>query len=90
VIGLLILNIIPMIATIYQSFYKTGDFGRGNIFIGFKNFQKLFADEAVLQSIINTFKYTIAQVPEQISKCRAICMNIHRFMYIHACQVVCR
>jgi multiple sugar transport system permease protein len=63
VIGLLILNIIPMIATIYQSFYKTGDFGRGNIFIGFKNFQKLFADEAVLQSIINTFKYTIAQVP---------------------------
>jgi hypothetical protein len=27
---------------------------------------------------------------EQISKCRAICMNIHRFMYIHACQVVCR
>jgi multiple sugar transport system permease protein len=63
VIGLLILNIIPMIATIYQSFHKTGDFGRGNVFIGFKNFQKLFADEAVLQSIINTLKYTIAQVP---------------------------
>jgi multiple sugar transport system permease protein len=52
-----------MIATIYQSFHKTGDFGRGNVFIGFKNFQKLFADEAVLQSIINTLKYTIAQVP---------------------------
>jgi hypothetical protein len=27
---------------------------------------------------------------EQISKYRTICMNIHRFMYIHACQVVCR
>ncbi|MGE4454958.1 MAG: carbohydrate ABC transporter permease [Sphaerochaeta sp.] len=63
VIGLLVLNIIPMVATIYQSFHKTGDFGRGNIFIGLKNFQKLFSDEAVLQSIINTLKYTIAQVP---------------------------
>ncbi|WP_240622876.1 carbohydrate ABC transporter permease [Sphaerochaeta halotolerans] len=63
VIGLLVLNIIPLIATIYQSFHKTGDFGKGNIFIGLKNFQKLFSDDAVLQSIINTIKYTIAQVP---------------------------
>ncbi len=63
VVGLVVLNIVPMITTIYQSFHKTGDFGRGNIFIGMKNFEKLFHDEAVLQSIINTFKYTIAQVP---------------------------
>ena len=63
IMGLMVLNIVPMIATVYQSFHKTGDFGRGNIFIGMKNFEKLFHDEAVLQSIINTFKYTIAQVP---------------------------
>lgn len=63
IMGLMVLNIVPMIATVYQSFHKTGDFGRGNIFIGLKNFQKLFSDQAVLQSIINTCKYMIAQVP---------------------------
>ena len=43
--GLMILNIIPIIQTIWQSFFKTGAFGRGNIFIGFENYQRLFADE---------------------------------------------
>lgn len=33
-IGLMILNIIPIFQTIYQSFFKTGDFGKGNIFVG--------------------------------------------------------
>ena len=28
-LGLIILNIIPIFQTIYQSFFKTGDFGRG-------------------------------------------------------------
>ena len=31
-IGLIILNIIPIFQTIYQSFFKTGDFGKGNIY----------------------------------------------------------
>ncbi|MDC7230216.1 MAG: sugar ABC transporter permease [Sphaerochaetaceae bacterium] len=78
VIGLLVLNIIPMIATIYQSFHKTGDFGRGNIFIGFKNFQKLFSDEAVLQSIINTLKYTIAQVPFSVFIALVLAVMLNR------------
>ncbi|MGH0052154.1 MAG: carbohydrate ABC transporter permease, partial [Sphaerochaetaceae bacterium] len=56
-------NIIPMVSTFYQSFHKTGDFGRGNVFVGFQNFQKLLADETVLQAIINTIKYTLVQVP---------------------------
>ena len=30
-IGLIVLNIIPIFQTIYQSFFKTGDFGRGKI-----------------------------------------------------------
>ena len=30
-IGLIVLNIIPIFQTIYQSFFKTGDFGKGNI-----------------------------------------------------------
>ena len=33
-LGLIILNIIPIFQTIYKSFFKTGDFGRGNIFVG--------------------------------------------------------
>jgi small neutral amino acid transporter SnatA (MarC family) len=33
-IGLIVLNFYPIFQTIYQSFCKTGDFGKGNIFIG--------------------------------------------------------
>ena len=44
-IGLIVLNIIPIFQTIYQSFFKTGDFGKGNIFIGLQNYQKVFADK---------------------------------------------
>ena len=29
-IGLIVLNIIPIFQTIYQSFFKTGDFGKWN------------------------------------------------------------
>ena len=37
-LGLIILNIYPIFKTIYESFFKTGDFGKGNIFIGFDNY----------------------------------------------------
>ena len=30
-LGLIVLNIYPMIDTVRQSFYKTGDFGKGNV-----------------------------------------------------------
>ncbi|MDD7267848.1 MAG: sugar ABC transporter permease, partial [Lachnospiraceae bacterium] len=33
-LGLIILNIYPIFKTIYESFFKTGAFGKGNIFIG--------------------------------------------------------
>lgn len=66
IIGLLILNIIPMIQTVYQSFNKTGDFGRGNIFVGLKNYQKIMSDGQVWQALINTFKYAVVEVPVSI------------------------
>ncbi|MFV0529059.1 MAG: carbohydrate ABC transporter permease [Lachnospiraceae bacterium] len=66
VVGLLVLNIIPMIQTIYQSFFKTGDFGRGNVFIGLSNYEKLLQDQEVLQALLNTFKYAIMEVPISI------------------------
>jgi multiple sugar transport system permease protein len=64
--GLMILNIIPIIQTIYQSFFKTGAFGRGNVFVGFQNYEKLFADSLVWQSLINTCKYALVEVPFSI------------------------
>jgi len=65
-IGLIILNIIPIFRTIYQSFFKTGAFGKGNIFIGFSNYEKMFHDASVWQALINTFKYAIVEVPLSI------------------------
>ncbi|PKM57512.1 MAG: sugar ABC transporter permease [Firmicutes bacterium HGW-Firmicutes-3] len=65
-IGLIILNIIPIFRTIFQSFFKTGDFGKGNIFIGLQNYSKLFEDTEVWQSLWNTIKYVIVEVPVSI------------------------
>ena len=65
-LGLIILNIIPIFQTIYQSFFKTGDFGRGNIFVGLANYVRLFQDADIWQAVINTFKYTIVEVPISI------------------------
>jgi multiple sugar transport system permease protein len=64
--GLVILNIIPIIQTIYQSFFKTGAFGRGNVFVGLQNYEKLFSDSLVWQALINTFKYALVEVPFSI------------------------
>ena len=62
-IGLFILNIYPMIDTIRQSFYKTGDFGKGNVFVGLSNYQKVLGDKEVWQALGNTAKYAIVEVP---------------------------
>lgn len=65
-IGLIVLNIIPIFQTIYQSFFKTGDFGKGNVYVGFKNYQKVFGDTEVWQALWNTIKYAIVEVPISI------------------------
>ncbi len=62
-IGLIILNIYPIFKTIYESFFKTGDFGRGNVFIGLENYKRILTDGEVWQSLLNTFKYAIVEVP---------------------------
>lgn len=61
-IGLLVLNIFPIIQTILLSFQKTGDFGN-NTWIGFDNYKKLFSDPVIIQATVNTFKYAIIVVP---------------------------
>jgi len=62
-IGLIVLNIIPLFYTIYQSFNQTGDFGMGNVWVGLDNYRYMFQDSEVLQSIINTVLYMICEVP---------------------------
>lgn len=65
-IGLIVLNIIPLFYTVYQSFHQTGDFGTGNEWVGLDNYRVMFEDREVLQSIINTVLYMICEVPISI------------------------
>ncbi|MBU3154618.1 carbohydrate ABC transporter permease [Clostridium estertheticum] len=62
IIGLIILNIWPLIQTIYLSFNKTSDFGL-NQWIGLDNYKQMFSDPAVWQATLNTLKYTVISVP---------------------------
>ena len=79
-IGLIVLNIIPIFQTIYQSFFKTGDLGKGNIFIGLDNYVKLMGDAEVWQSVINTFKYAIVEVPFSIAIALVLAVLLNRKM----------
>ena len=66
ILGLFILNIIPAINTIYQSFFKVGDFGKGNTFVGLENYKTILTDNKIWQALFNTFKYAILEVPISI------------------------
>lgn len=77
IIGLLILNYYPIFETVYQSFCKTGDFGKGNTFIGLKNFIDLFQDQEVFSTLFNAVKYTVFSLPATVflSLVLAVLMN---------------
>lgn len=80
IIGLIILNIIPIFQTIYQSFFKTGAFGKGNIFVGLDNYKKLILDASVWQALLNTFKYVIVEVPFSIAIALVLAVFLNRKM----------
>lgn len=63
IIGLLVLNFYPIVNTIYQSFCKTGDFGRGNVFVGLDNYTAVLSKAETWQSLWNTIKYALIEVP---------------------------
>lgn len=63
ILGLLILNFYPAVSTVYQSLCKTGDFGRGNIFVGLENYRAVLSSEETWQALWNTVKYTLIEVP---------------------------
>ncbi len=79
-LGLIVLNIYPIVKTIMESFYKTGDFGKGNKFIGFANYAKILKDPEVWQAVINTFKYAIVEVPFSIAIALVLAVFLNRKM----------
>lgn len=62
-LGLIILNFYPIINTVWQSLCKTGDFGRGNKFVGLANYASVFQQAETWQSLWNTIKYALIEVP---------------------------
>lgn len=77
IIGLLVLNYYPIFETVYQSFCKTGDFGKGNTFIGLTNFINLFHDPEIFSTLFNAVKYTVFSLPATVflSLVLAVLMN---------------
>ena len=61
-IGLILLNIWPAIQTFILSFQKSTGFGN-TVWVGITNYQKLFGDKEVLQSLINTLIYAMVSIP---------------------------
>lgn len=79
-IGLIVLNIYPIFKTIAESFYKTGDFGKGNTFVGLANYQRILADPETWQALVNTFKYAIVEVPFSIAIALVLAVLLNRKM----------
>ena len=52
---------------------------KGNIFIGFENYQKVFGTE-IWQALINTFKYAIVEVPFSICIALVLAVLLNRKM----------
>lgn len=77
-IGLIVLNFYPIFSTFYQSVFKTGDFGRGNIFIGIENYITMFSGEEFWRALLNTVKYAIIEVPFSLAIALVLAVFLNR------------
>ena len=75
-LGLILLNIWPAIQTAILSFQKTVGFGDTE-WVGLRNYQKMFADGEVFQSLLNTLIYVVVSIPSIVvlSLLVAVLMN---------------
>lgn len=80
IIGLLTLNFYPIVKTIYMSFFKTGDFGRGNTFVGLQNYKNVITSGEFWGSLFNTVKYAIIEVPLSIAIALVLAVLLNRKM----------
>ena len=78
ILELIILNFYSAINTVYQSFCKTGDFGRGNVFVGLKNYQAVLTASETWQSLWNTVKYAIIEVPFGVAIAMVLAVFLQR------------
>lgn len=67
IIGLIVLNIIPIFQSFYLSFFKSGDFGRGNVYVGLDNYRKMAEDPQVWHAAANTLLHALMVVPLSIA-----------------------
>lgn len=79
-IGLLVLNFYPILNTIWQSLCKTGDFGRGNTFVGLQNYAEVLGSGEFWNSLVNTFKYAIIEVPFSVAIALVLAVLLNRKM----------
>lgn len=79
-IGLIVLNIYPIFDTIKQSFFKTGDFGIGDKFVGIDNYIDMLSDSETWDALIATFKYAIVEVPFSIAISLVLAVLLNRKM----------
>ena len=79
-LGLLSLNFWPILNTVWQSLCKTGDFGRGNEFVGLKNYIDVIQTGEFWGSLFNTFKYAIIEVPFSIALALVLAVLLNRKM----------
>jgi multiple sugar transport system permease protein len=61
ILGLIILNIYPLLKSFYLSFTKSNGFGISK-WVGLANYERLAADPAVYQATLNTMIYTVVSV----------------------------
>ena len=81
IIGLLILNYYPIFETVWQSLCKTGDFGKGNTFVGLKNFINLFQDPEVFRTLFNSVRYALFSLPLTVFLSLVIAVLLNRKMH---------
>lgn len=79
-IGLLVLNFYPILNTIWQSLCKTGDFGRGNTFVGLQNYAEVLGSGEFWNALVNTFKYAIIEVPFSVAIALVLAVLLNRKM----------
>ena len=80
ILGLLVLNYYPIFETVYQSFCKTGNFGKGNTFIGLKNYIELFHDPEVFSTLFNSVKYAVVSLPLTVAISLVLAVLLNRKM----------
>ena len=81
IIGLLVLNFYPIVNTIYQSLFRTGDFGKGNTFVGLDNYIEVCTSSEFWTSLLNTVKYAIIEVPFSIVIALVLAVFLNRKMH---------